>query len=226
MDNKTENIARIKIQEHGSYLVTGGVKLTTKTPVSNAEGERVDWADGNDYPDKIKFSLCRCGHSKNKPYCDSSHKVKNFDGTLISDRGARTSREIIYDGAGITMTDDESICAGYAYCDRFGSVWTEIEQTDKSVVKERIEKQISMCPSGRLAYYLDGKREPVEKEYEPTIACIPDGPLWILGNIPVEAPDGFDFEIRNRLLLCRCGHSGNKPFCDGSHWNLESGWSE
>jgi len=29
--------------------------------------------------------------------------------------------------------------------------------------------------------------------------------------------DGFVYEIRNRVTLCHCGYSGNKPFCDGSH---------
>jgi CDGSH-type Zn-finger protein len=50
------------------------------------------------------------------------------------------------------------------------------------------------------------------------IAVIPNGPLWVLGGIPIEAPDGFVYEVRNRQLLCRCGHSQNKPFCDGTHW--------
>jgi CDGSH-type Zn-finger protein len=220
MQCQAETKPRIKIQENGSYLVTGGPKLTTKIPVENAEGERIDWADGKDYPDKNTFSLCRCGHSKNKPYCDSSHREKDFDGTLTADRTPRADREKIYSGEGITMTDDESICAGFAYCDCFGSVWAEIEQTDNPAVKERLEKQISKCPSGRLQYFLNDNPEPIEIKYEPTIACIPDGPLWVLGKIPVEAPDGFVYEIRNRLLLCRCGHSGNKPFCDGTHVSI------
>jgi CDGSH-type Zn-finger protein len=39
----------------------------------------------------------------------------------------------------------------------------------------------------------------------------------VLGGIPVETADGFTYEARNRQLLCRCGASLNKPFCDGSH---------
>jgi len=29
--------------------------------------------------------------------------------------------------------------------------------------------------------------------------------------------DGRAYEVRNRVSLCRCGKSKNKPFCDGSH---------
>jgi len=33
----------------------------------------------------------------------------------------------------------------------------------------------------------------------------------------VEASDGTTYEVRDRVTLCRCGHSSNKPFCDGTH---------
>ena len=42
------------------------------------------------------------------------------------------------------------------------------------------------------------------------------GPLWVRGGIPVMSADGKPYAIRNRVTLCRCGKSGNKPFCDGS----------
>jgi CDGSH-type Zn-finger protein len=52
----------IKVREHGSLLVEGeDVKL-------------IDW-NGNEYfVPKKPFALCRCGASKQKPFCDSSHK--------------------------------------------------------------------------------------------------------------------------------------------------------
>jgi CDGSH-type Zn-finger protein len=51
----------------------------------------------------------------------------------------------------------------------------------------------------------------------PEVAVIENGPLWVRGGIPIEASDGFEYEVRQRVTLCRCGHSRNKPFCDGSH---------
>jgi CDGSH-type Zn-finger protein len=35
--------------------------------------------------------------------------------------------------------------------------------------------------------------------------------------VRVVAADGTPYEVRNRVTLCRCGNSRNKPFCDGSH---------
>jgi CDGSH-type Zn-finger protein len=44
-----------------------------------------------------------------------------------------------------------------------------------------------------------------------------NGPLLCTGDIEVYAADGQLLEKSADLVLCRCGHSGNKPFCDGSH---------
>jgi CDGSH-type Zn-finger protein len=41
--------------------------------------------------------------------------------------------------------------------------------------------------------------------------------VWVRGGITVQTMDGTTYEVRNRATLCRCGHSGNKPFCDGAH---------
>lgn len=54
----------IKVRDKGPYLVTGDVEL-------------VD-AEGNRFEKKEKFSLCRCGLSANKPFCDGTHKG-NFE---------------------------------------------------------------------------------------------------------------------------------------------------
>jgi CDGSH-type Zn-finger protein len=43
------------------------------------------------------------------------------------------------------------------------------------------------------------------------------GPLWVTGGIAVQRADSQTFETRNRVTLCRCGHSENKPLCDGTH---------
>jgi CDGSH-type Zn-finger protein len=44
-----------------------------------------------------------------------------------------------------------------------------------------------------------------------------NGPLLCTGEVEVLGPDGQLLEEAADVALCRCGHSGNKPFCDGSH---------
>ncbi|MDY0409637.1 CDGSH iron-sulfur domain-containing protein [Virgibacillus soli] len=54
----------IKVNDNGSLLVKGNVEL-------------VD-AEGNTFETKKAFSLCRCGHSSRKPFCDGTHKKIDF----------------------------------------------------------------------------------------------------------------------------------------------------
>ena len=209
--------AHIRITSHGPYLLSGTIALGTRTPVRNEAGEAVAWTAGESRGAEASTALCRCGHSGNKPFCDGTHGKIGFDGTCTADRSPANARRKRYEGGGITMTDDDSLCAGYEYCDRFGGVWRTIARAAEPEVRSALIEQISLCPSGRLQYMLEGDGEPREVTYSATIATIPDGPLWVLGNIPVTHADGFTYEVRNRQLLCRCGASHNKPFCDGSH---------
>ena len=50
------------------------------------------------------------------------------------------------------------------------------------------------------------------------ITLIPNGPLIVEGPIHLAKADGTVIETKGEKNgLCRCGHSANKPFCDGSH---------
>ena len=50
-----------------------------------------------------------------------------------------------------------------------------------------------------------------------TITALTDGPLEVSGHVRVDAADGTVLKEAERVFLCRCGASENKPFCDGSH---------
>jgi CDGSH-type Zn-finger protein len=52
-----------------------------------------------------------------------------------------------------------------------------------------------------------------------SIVCNANGPLKITGNFLVKDAQGnaYDVSGRTTIALCRCGHSENKPFCDGAH---------
>ena len=49
------------------------------------------------------------------------------------------------------------------------------------------------------------------------ILARPNGPLVVHGTLSVTLPDGTVVERPKVASFCRCGHSANKPFCDGSH---------
>ena len=122
------------------------------------------------------------------------------------------------------MTDDESLCVHAGFCGtRLTNVWEMIERTSDPEVRSRLLTMVNNCPSGRLQVAPIEGGAPIEPEYEPSIATTPDGPLWVRGGIAIQAPDGYVYEQRNRVTLCRCGQSKNKPFCDGTH--VETGFS-
>jgi len=85
---------------------------------------------------------------------------------------------------------------------------------------------VGNCPSGRLVAWERASGAPVEPSLPRSIGVTEQrsenvsGPLWLRGGIPVISADGFAYEVRNRMTLCRCGASANKPFCDGSHFKV------
>ncbi|CAB4937582.1 MAG: CDGSH iron-sulfur domain-containing protein [Actinobacteria bacterium] len=50
-----------------------------------------------------------------------------------------------------------------------------------------------------------------------TITVGADGPLAVVGPVEIIAADGTVLRETSKAYLCRCGHSANKPFCDGAH---------
>ena len=77
-----------------------------------------------------------------------------------------------------------------------------------------------------IAWSMDATGEPLEPTYERSIGLIQDpvnaclGPIWLRGGVQLVGGDGFEYEVRNRVTLCRCGASKNKPFCDGAHVSI------
>lgn len=50
-----------------------------------------------------------------------------------------------------------------------------------------------------------------------TVTPMKDGPVMLSGSFEVVDSDGTVLKTGPRAALCRCGQSGNKPFCDGTH---------
>jgi len=66
-----EKSYRIKILKNGPYLVTGNIPLSEK--IISVNGRVNKYIDGRQLPQYEKYLLCRCGKSKNKPFCDATH---------------------------------------------------------------------------------------------------------------------------------------------------------
>ena len=54
---------------------------------------------------------------------------------------------------------------------------------------------------------------------DPTVTITPTnkGPNIVKGRIKIVTPSGKILQTKEITALCRCGHSNDKPFCDGSH---------
>lgn len=208
-EDKTVGVRpRIEVLPDGPYRVTGDVRIedSNQSPLQSA---------GTWY-------LCRCGGSRNKPFCDATHGLKGFVGTETASRDPSADRRDHYAAAAVTVLDDRSRCAHFGQCtDRLPGVFRASEEPfvdPDSAADEDIVEVVRGCPSGALAFTRESSNEPEESPHDPRIAPIVDGPYRVEGAVLVIAADGTPYEVRERQTLCRCGHSQNKPFCDGSHW--------
>ncbi len=221
--NKTETpSAKIQITKDGPYLVSGGLPLNEQRIVTNAEGESLEYKEGKKYPAQPQYALCRCGQSSNKPFCDGTHAKVRFNGAETASRQPYVEQAETIEGPALRLTDAESLCAFARFCDPKGRIWNRVLE-DTPEARKIVEHEAGHCPSGRLVVWDKKTGRPMEPEFKPSLGLIEDtakqvsGPIWVRGGIPVISADGQPYEIRNRVTLCRCGRSGNKPFCDGAH---------
>ena len=213
---------RIQITENGPYVVTGGIPLAEQTIVVDAEGTSRDWRRGREYPVDDEYRLCRCGRSENKPFCDGHHVTAGFDGTETAPRVPYLTQATEQDGPELALTDAEGLCAFARFCDADGQIWNQVEQAGQA---DRVEKEAGQCVGGRLVAWkiADEKATPLESDAEPSIGVVQDpgqgvaAGYRVWGGVQITGSDGYEHELRNRVALCRCGASRNKPFCDGSH---------
>lgn len=211
---------RIKILKNGPYLVSGNIPLSEKIITPYDKGYK--FIDGHQLPQSEEFLLCRCGRSKNAPFCDGTHVKKGFDGTETAENNTYESRSELLEGPGIDLLDDNR-CALARFCHRKkGDVWHLVKNSDNEENTQEAIRGASECPTGRLV--AKGKQDnEFEPEHEPSIDIIQDpqmsvsGGIFVKGKIPIESSDGSTYEVRNRVVLCRCGKSKNKPFCDATH---------
>jgi CDGSH-type Zn-finger protein len=218
---------RIRITLNGPYLVTGNVPVRIQVIATDADGEPNEWIEGEPIEVPARYLLCRCGNSRNKPFCDGTHAKINFDGTETASRAPYAQQAQVIDGPKMALSDVPQLCAAARFCHLHGTVWRQVRQTGEPTVRRQFIRQVGDCPSGRLMAWNKENGQPVEPALSQSIGLVQDptknvsGPLWVRGGIEVESTNGEVYGVRNRQTLCRCGASHNKPFCDGSHITVE-----
>jgi CDGSH-type Zn-finger protein len=214
----------IKVSKNGPYLVSGGIPLVEKIIKYDSKWDTCQWQDGKTYPQQDQYALCRCGQSHNKPFCDGTHLKVKFDGTETASHTLYHDEEVVIDGPDLKLGDAKILCASARFCHRAGGIWNIINTSNNPGDKKIAIEEAADCPSGRLVVYDKETGKQIEPILKPSIVLIDDpyiktlGPLWVRSGIPIKSSDDKPYEIRNRVTLCRCGKSRNKPFCDSSHW--------
>jgi CDGSH-type Zn-finger protein len=178
-------------------------------------------SNGKSMPTKPKVALCRCGGSNSKPFCDGTHTKIGFDDTKQPDRVP--DRRETYTGKEITIHDNRALCAHAGICtDSLSAVWRmrqnpwiDPDAADATAIIDIIRE----CPSGALSYSVAGV-EQRDTNRTPAIQATKDGPYKVTGGVALDGQEWGDGASHEHYTLCRCGASKNKPFCDGTHWDI------
>ena len=132
-------------------------------------------------------------------------------------------KRINYKGENLNVSFAPDVCIHAAECvkglpavfDVNKKPWVNIAGANPEEIVDVIDK----CPSGALKYELidfEQKEEKIKME-KTKVTVMPNGPLMIEGNVSVNKMSGENIKDGEKIFLCRCGHSTNKPFCDGKH---------
>ena len=92
--------------------------------------------------------------------------------------------------------------------------WIKVE----NATSEELRAQIKLCPSGALSFMEKNKEDKTES-VQVQANVLPDGPIVLEGKINLKFNN--ESKIQEKVALCRCGASSNKPFCDGTHSKID-----
>jgi len=182
-------------------------------------------ADGSDAGARPAMALCRCGASKNKPFCDGSHMGIEFK----TSPGEPSSRDKLYnyEGAEITVHFNPHLCSHAAKCgamlkpvfDASADPWINPDAGSATDIKA----VVNACPSGALTYSEQGGDPCHIQDGECVIEIEKHGPFHVR-NVQLNGGKWATKACPEKYVLCRCGASKNKPFCDGAHADI--GWRD
>jgi CDGSH-type Zn-finger protein len=219
-DNQLKEKPKIVPLPNGPYYLIDDMEPKLVENLKNSKGESLSVIRG--------VSLCRCGASNNKPFCDGTHSKigfssENKEGVKESQHQMVKDKRKNYVGKRITIHDNRKICSHAAECvNNLSSVFKINARPwinpDAAEIEEIIDT-IRKCPSGALSYSLDGIEYQDQNERKPMVTVSKDGPYHVTGGINLIGDNiqWAEGSSKEHYVLCRCGASNNKPFCDGMH---------
>jgi len=212
----------IRPEINGPYIVRNLPKF------NNSKGEALNV--------RPVVALCRCGGSNIKPYCDGTHARIGFTsekhaevsesptppGPLPAATEHRTPDRLDrYEAQDIVVLDNRGTCCHFGNCtDRLPQVFHNAGEpfvTADGAGADAIEQIVRQCPSGALGFIRSGKTYEGE-ERDAEIYVAQNASYYVRGGIELQGDTMNSGASREHYTLCRCGHSKNKPFCDGTHW--------
>ena len=209
---------------NGPYYLLNDAKPKIVENLQNSKGEPLSTVMG--------VALCRCGGSKNKPFCDGTHSIIGFSSANDeSKKNVIKDRRKSYFGNNhnnnkIIIHDNRRICSHAKECvNNLASVFKENSRPwidPNGASADEIIQTIRKCPSGALSYSIDEVEYRDHNDRKPMVTVSKDGPYVITGGIELigqnsSSPQFGDGASKEHYTLCRCGASANKPFCDGTH---------
>jgi len=220
------NKVYVKVSKHGPYLVYGSPPCIQQFIERDADGKSRTYRDGEEFELSNPSALCRCGASENKPFCDGSHKHVDVDLEETASFEPMLEDAEMIKGPREDLADNESLCVHAGFCDADGSAWnlvTEGGDTQQSALRSITNH----CSGGRLVLVDSETGNEIPQPMEIGISLLEDpqadkisSAIRLTGGIPVFSASGKEYQVRERVALCRCGASSNKPFCDGSHYEV------
>ncbi len=128
-----------------------------------------------------------------------------------------------YESEDITIEFDSKRCIHSAECVKnLPSVFDPNKKpwvTPEEASADRIKEVVHHCPTGALKYTSTDTQEKPSRVN--TITIVPDGPLYLRGNIEIQNAEGETLLEDTRMAICRCGESKNKPLCDNTHNEID-----
>jgi CDGSH-type Zn-finger protein/uncharacterized Fe-S cluster protein YjdI len=155
--------------------------------------------------------LCRCGGTKNPPFCDGTH---NQGFVAEPPEGERRPLKV-WEGKKLRTVFNANACMHARYCAPLNDL-RERELGGDAAAADEIARIVMTCPSGALVY------EAKEDVAAPSPGERPDVDIMEGGEVRIQVPFEINAELQenqptDRATLCRCGRSKNKPWCDGRH---------